>query len=213
MENKDKKTDNSAKREEGTDNTVHDEKAGRNNAAPAKEEEEKDKKRRLLLLLLLLLLLFGFVFAIVWAIFFRGTKPVISPDHVPSQIESRAEPIQGDDSSKLDAPSGGGAVSLTYSKAVDIDLSDKRVELMFANPSKSTQDMVLTLVIKDTVIAQSGRLSPGNQVKMLDLAKNSEKLLSEGGYEGKFVVSFYDPQSGERATVNAEIPVTVTVTE
>ena len=50
------------------------------------------------------------------------------------------------------APPGGGAVSLTYSKDVSVNLSDKNIDLMFANPATSTADMALQLVIKDTVI-------------------------------------------------------------
>ena len=84
---------------------------------------------------------------------------------------------------------------------------------MFANPSKSTADMVLQIVIKDTVIVQSGRLLPGNKVTALDLLDGAENQLAAGGYDGKFIVLYYDQQSGEKAMVNTEIPVTVTVTE
>ena len=36
-------------------------------------------------------------------------------------------------------------------------------------------------------------------------------MLSPGGYEGKFIVLYYDPDSGEKAMVNTEIPITVNV--
>ena len=117
-------------------------------------EKNKDNRHKILIILLLLLLILSLCITI-WALFFRESAPVLAPDYAP-EIESHAEQIDGDNSTKLDAPPGGGAVSLTYSKDVSVDLSNKRVSLMFANPSKSTADMVLQIVIKDTVIVQSG---------------------------------------------------------
>ena len=84
---------------------------------------------------------------------------------------------------------------------------------MFANPTKSNQDMVLQLTIEDFVVLQSGRLEPGNRVTSLSLSDSAEKRLTAGGYNGKFVVLYYDRTSGEKAMINTEIPVTVTVTE
>lgn len=159
------------------------------------EEEEKEGKKRWLLLLLLLLLLLA-VAAGIWALRLGRSTP--QPD-VPasSSVES-------------DAPSGG-TVSLTYSDAVDIDLSGQKIALLFANPSKSTWDASVRLVIQDTVIAQSGRLAPGEEVTELDLPRGAKKQLSEGSCEGLLLVSFYDRQSGQEAMLNTEIPVTVTV--
>ena len=77
--------------------------------------------------------------------------------------------------------------------------------------SKSTQDMVVQIVIDDTEIVQSDLLKPGNQVTELDLLDNAEKQLEKGGYDGKFRVLFYDPDSGQKATVNTEIPISITV--
>lgn len=150
----------------------------------------------------------------IWALFFRDSEPPLAPDYAPREEEQNATPIEGDTGGeKLEAPQGGGAVSLTYSKEVGIDLSDKKVSLMFANPSKSTQDMVLQLVIQNSVVIQSGKLIPGNQVTALDLPEDAQKRLSPGGYDGKFAVLYYNRESGEKAMVNTEIPVTVTVTE
>ena len=102
-------------------------------------------------------------------------------------------------------------MSLTYSNEVTIDISDKAAGLYFANPGKSNQDMVLQIVIQDTVILQSGTLSPGNQVKLLNLLEGAEKMLQPGGYEGKFIVLYYDPISCEKSMVNTEIPITINV--
>lgn len=149
----------------------------------------------------------------VWALFFRGNDVVLTPDYAPIAEESHAEAIGDGDESKLDAPTGGGAASLLYQKKVAIDLSDKKASLLFGNPTRSTQNMVVQLVVQDNIIVQSGLLTPGNKVTTLDLLNGKESLLKEGGYEGKLIVLCYDPKTGEKAIVNTEIPVDITVKE
>lgn len=175
------------------------------------KNENKQNKLILLLILLLLLITLIAVGVTVWALFFRDSGPTLAPDYAPQEMEQRAETIPNDSGEKMDKPEGGGSVSLTYSNKVTIDLSDKMAALYFANPGKSNQDMVLQIAIQDTVILQSGTLKPGNQVKLLDLLEGAEEMLSPGGYEGKFVVLYYDQESGEKAMVNTEIPVTINV--
>ncbi|MCD8120588.1 MAG: hypothetical protein LUE29_14125 [Lachnospiraceae bacterium] len=175
--------------------------------------EKKDRTKLLIILLLLLITVIA-VCITIWALFFRETKTVtLSPDYAPQETEENAEAIGDDDDEKLEASEGGGAVSLSYSTEVTIDLSEETATLYFANPSKSTQDMVLQLVIQDTVVIQSGLLVPGNQVASLNLLDGAADLLEEGGYDGEFLVLYYDPDSREKAVVNTEIPVTITVTE
>ena len=171
--------------------------------------KNENKQNKLVLLLLLITLIA--VGVTVWALFFRDSGPTLAPDYAPQEMEQHAETIPNDSGDKLDKPEGGGSVSLTYSNKVTVDLSDKMAALYFANPGKSNQDMVLQIAIQDTVILQSGTLKPGNQVKLLDLLEGAEEMLSPGGYEGKFIVLYYDPDSGEKAMVNTEIPITVNV--
>ncbi|MCD8013401.1 MAG: hypothetical protein LUG99_09525 [Lachnospiraceae bacterium] len=184
------------------------------NAPAAGSAGKKDKKdrRKLLIILLLLLITLIAVGITIWAVFFRDTKTTLTPDYAPQETEEYAEPIGDDDDEKLEVSEGGGAVSLSYSTEVTIDLSEETASLYFANPSKSTQDMVLQLVIQDTVVIQSGLLTPGNQVSTLSLLDGAADILEEGGYDGEFIVLYYDPDSGEKAVVNTEIPVTITVT-
>ena len=176
-------------------------------------DNKKENKKKRLLILLLLLITITAVGVSIWAIWFRDSAPVLAPDYAPQQLEENAEPIGDDGDEKLSQPEGGGAVGLTYAKEISISLSDKSATLLFANPTKSNQDMVFQLVIDDVVILQSGRLEPGNRVTTLNLLDGAEKRLDAGGYNGKFVVLYYDCASGEKAMVNTEIPVTVTVTE
>ena len=175
-----------------------------------KQEKKKNK--------IIILLIVGMVICLsvtTWALFFRQpqTKVVLTPDYAQMETEVNQIPIEGDDNEKLAAEDGGGAVRLTYSTTVTIDLSEKKAKLMFANPGKSTQDMVLQLVAQNDVLAQSGRLTPGNQIAELDLTDIAVEKLVAGGYDGKFVVLFYNPDNDERAIINTEIPVTITVNE
>ena len=174
-------------------------------------KRRKKRNRTNLLVLILLCITLIAVGVTIWALFFRDSGPALAPDYAPQEMEQNAESIPDDSDEKMAKPEGGGSVSLTYSNKVTIDLSDKAAALYFANPGKSNQDMVIQITIQDTVIVQSGTLVPGQQVKLLDLLEGAEKQLSVGGYEGKFVVLYYDQTSGEKAMVNTEIPITINV--
>ena len=167
--------------------------------------------RHRFLIPLLLLITAAAVCTTVWALFFRRSDTVLVPDYAPVATEAHAQPIPDDQPRQNAAEPGTGSVSLTYSNQVSISLSGKSASLLFANPGNSNQDMVLQLLIQDTLIFQSGRLTPGNQVSTLDLATGAEKLLTPGGYEGCFMVFYYDSVTAEKAIVNTQIPVTVTV--
>ena len=170
-------------------------------------------RKTTILILILLLITIAAMCVTVWALFFRdsGGQQTLTPDYAPQKQEQNAETIPDDSGEKMEKPEGGGSVSLTYSNNVTIDLSDKAASLYFANPGKSNQDMVLQIVIQDTIILQSGTLAPGHQVKLLNLLEGAETMLQPGGYEGKFIVLYYDQESGEKAMVNTEIPVSITV--
>ena len=173
----------------------------------------KKVNKTTILVAILALITVAAVCITVWALFFRdsGGQQVLAPDYAPQNKEENAETIPDDTGDKMENPEGGGSVSLTYSNEVTIDLSDKAAALYFANPGKSNQDMVIQIAIQDTIILQSGTLSPGNQVKLLNLLEGAEDMLQPGGYEGKFVVLYYDQTSGEKSMVNTEIPITINV--
>lgn len=170
---------------------------------------DTDKRKQILIIALVLILLITIGIS-VWALFFRSTTPVLAPDYAPQQVEENAEPIDNDSGGeKLQQQQGGGAVSLTYSKEVSIDLSDKAVYLMIANPQKSNQNLLIQIIVHDSVVVQSGLLVPGCQITKLNLWDSVK--LSAGKYDGKIVVYYYQPDSGEKAMLNTEIPLTISV--
>ena len=171
-----------------------------------KKEDRRDKRGLLILFLLFLMLFFAAVAA--WALFFRPEEEIVlAPDRVPEQADQHAKPIPGDTGDQKN-PSSGGSVSLRYSDQVSIDLSEERAELIFANPGRSSRDMVLQIVVQDIVLVQSGTLKPGNQVEMLPEAR---KVLKTGVYDGNFVIYYYNAETGMREVINTEIPIVVTV--
>lgn len=181
-----------------------------NNQFHTQRKEEREKKQ---LFAAILLLVVGCICVAVWALLFQESESSLAPDRAPQETEANQSPIEGDDGDKMEAEEGGGAVSMMYSSYVTIDLSDELAILMFANPNKSVQDMLVQIVIRGEVLAQSGRLTPGNKVTALNLLDGASKKLSVGGYDGKFVISYYDTTTGEKSIVNTEIPVSISVIE
>lgn len=171
--------------------------------------EQKGNKTKWIIVSLLLVTCLA-VGITIWALFFRQDEVVLTPDHAPKE-EEMVEKIPNDSGEKMESPEGGGSVSLTYSENVTISLKDEKAQLLFANPGKSNQDMVIQILIEDTVVVQSGTLKPGNQVTALNLLDGVSKKLSIGGYEGKFNILYYDQSSGERAIVNTEIPINIEI--
>lgn len=170
------------------------------------QQEDKKKKKKLLIFLILFILL-----DIILLVVLLGTHTTLAPDYAPVNEEKYAEDIGDDGDKKLDQAEGGGAVSLTYSTDVDISLDKKLATLFFANPSKSNQDMVLQIVVHDVVVAQSGTISPGKQIGKMDLLSSGARKLQAGGYDGKFVVLYYQPDTHEKTIVNTDIPVKITI--
>ena len=159
------------------------------------ENTDKNRKKRWLLLVLLLLLLL----LLLLGVLFCRKKPQTA-DTTPAPESS------------VSTSAGGGTVSLTYSDAASIDLTAGQVTLLFADPEKSGWDATVCLVIGEREAARSDLLAPGEQVTQLALLDGAEKGMAAGSCSGTLKVSFYHPQTGAKAMLDAEIPVTVTVT-
>lgn len=173
-------------------------------------EESKGNKRLKWLILLLLLITFVSIGIGIWGWMQGDPDRPLPPDFAPD-VELNAQDIPNDSGEKNDAAQGGGKVSLTYSNEVTMDLSEGEASLLFANPKRSTHDIILQIVVRDTVVAQSGLLKAGMQVKTLELLTVAAERLKDGGYHGSFLVFYYDQATGEQAVVNTEIPITVIV--
>lgn len=177
--------------------------------ADAAKDNSTNKRQRATIIILSVLLSISLMIGI-WALFFRNTDP--KDDYAPVALESNAEIIINDEQEeKMEYPVGGGALSLTYSKNVAVNLSSKTVSLLIGNPQKSRQDIVVKIVSDNVIIAQSGRITPGNQITRLSVTDEAVKKLTNGGIEGKIVILCYDSETQEKAMIDTEIPVTISV--
>lgn len=149
----------------------------------------------------------------IWALFFReGSKP-ITPDYPPQGTEQNQKPLEGDEGEKIESPSGGGAINVTYGTSVTVDLSDNKVTLLYANPQTSNQNVAILIMIDELVIAKSEQITPGYGVDTLTLEEYAKERLAVGGYNGELVIRAYNPETGEKAMVDTKGEITITVVE
>ena len=168
---------------------------------------KKESKSKIAIILLLIILVC--VGIIVYLVFFKDPKYL---EYAPGKEDKNIVLIPNS-GNKMDKSEGGGAVSLSYSNKVNIDLKSGQVSVNFKNPSRSTQSMVLQVIIKqnesDIVIAESNRIPPSYAIYELDLKENIS--LSKGEYEGMFNIIYYDEETDEKAIVNTNIPIKINV--
>lgn len=144
--------------------------------------------------------------------FGKEGEVVLVLDYAPRETEENIEAIPGDTEAGADGGSGG-SVRLIYSDRVTIDLSRAEASLYFGNPGRSNQNMVLRVMIRDEVIAQSGLIPAGYELETLALRDAAVSKLRPGGYNGVLVIYYYDQDTEKLAAVNTEIPIDITVEE
>lgn len=151
----------------------------------------------------------------------------ITPEHPMPDKDENSLPIEGEEGGedgggggKVESEIGGGFVSMIYTKSAHIDLSDANIDIYFLNPAKSNHSVTLELYItfmdQDWLVAKSGRLDAGYGLRTatfnekVSLVPTTEQRV----YRGKYVIRFYDPETGERSVFNTEITdVVFTVAE
>ena len=168
----------------------------------------EDKRNKLIFRILMIIIIILLLLLLRQC---SADRAVLNPDYPPKDLEANATAIDGDDKNKLEHEEGGGAVSLHFTDEATIDLSDNKLYLSFANPGRSTQDMLLQVTIQDEIIVESGRIVPGYEVASLELEAGAGRKLKEGIYDGMFVITYYDPDNHERAMVNTDAPVQIIV--
>lgn len=164
------------------------------------------KPRWPFLLLLLLLLL---ILVLVGALLLRQREPVpVIPEHPAPVIDPNSSLIEGDETEKNEVEEGGGSLSMIYTLKAELKLSTGEIEIYFKNPKASTHNVAIELFILNgdqrVSLSKSGLITAGSQLSVLNLIEGSAQL-REGIYEGLYVLSCYDPITGERALVQPEI--------
>lgn len=172
------------------------------------QDNKKDKKRALIFILIIL----SIICLVISLVIIFGGAMNLTPLY--PTIDNDENIIKmNDDETKLKTSKGGGSVGLIYQTDVTIHQDKKDLTIMFQNPSKSTEDMVLQIYVKqknkDVLISESKLIPSGYMIKKLNL-KNKVSLL-KGKYKGYFKVAYYNPSSKELAMVNTTIPVSMIV--
>lgn len=133
---------------------------------------------------------------------------VIDPDHPMPTQDINATPNEDDNSEKAQVEEGGGSLSMIYSLDAELNLTTGQIRIYFMNPNASTHDVSLILYVvsgdTEVPIAQSGRISAGYSLTSLTMVEGTAAL-SEGVYTGYYMLSLFDPETGERALVQPEI--------
>lgn len=146
-----------------------------------------------------------------------GGGTVLEPDYPSIPEETNAVPIEDDNpEERPEVEAGGGSMSISFMDTVTYSLSSGKLSLYYQNPGASTHNVVVQVILTrgedEYLLAQSGVINPGYQVTSLS-ADDKVPELSEGGYDGKLRLLFYDRETGERAIVDTDIPCTVNVTK
>ena len=142
---------------------------------------------------------------------------IIDPDNPLPPIDPDIEPIEDDNTKKEDSPSGGGSVSMVYTKSVTVSLSSDTAEIYYQNPNASNHSVALELYIvsdgQEYLLGKTGLVPAGSAIYQLSVKDRAAEIRA-GTYTGLYRVSYYEPNTGERAAVQAEVTgVEVTVTE
>lgn len=175
--------------------------------------EEKTNNRKWLIpaLLFCMAICIGIT---IWAVFFRTSgDPVATPDYTSKDFDTTQDLISGDNNIKLGAHAGSGAINATLCTEANVSLSDKTVTLSYANPSASTQNVMLLIRVQDLLVAKSNLIAPGYMAMELKLEEKAAAMLSEGQYRAELVICVYDPDSNEKAAAEANYEITLNVTE
>ena len=141
-----------------------------------------------------------------------GTRLVPKEGHLPPDRAPERDPNAVPYEEDTSIPSGeGGSVTLRYQATAEIDRESGTVSLAFVDPASSDQGMVIQLLIQGEVLAESGLLPPGTAVYTLELLPGAAERLEPGGYDGSFLVSYYDTENGQRSVLQTEAEIRVTV--
>ncbi len=207
----------------------------------------KKKKKIMILIIILLCLITIASTTITVVLLTNNPKQVVNQNkYPPLSKDPDAVPIEEEDKTQpnLENPEGGGAVSLTYSKQAIASKGDGMASILFQNPAKSNQSIVIQLHITDKVlleklgktgrttadktkiegaqgydseksrmiIAESGLLAPGYKLSKLQLKVLPDgTVLPKGSYSAVYYILAYDKDTNERAIVNMQIPITLTI--
>lgn len=149
------------------------------------------KNKKVLILIIALCLITITSTTVTVVLLTNDAKPVDNTDiYPPVTKDPGAEPIGEGSTTQppLENPEGGGAVSLTYSKQASAPKGDGIASILFQNPAKSNQSIVIQLHITDkTLIEKLGKTgrTAADKAKIEDAegydSEKSRMIIAESG--------------------------------
>ena len=139
----------------------------------------------------------------------RRVKPIM-PDYMPVEQDEFVFTIPNEPQEvPIDVPENGGGAIIICDTEITAHLQTGEIDMFYQNPANSPSAVVLQLVVADEIVAQSGSIYPGYQLQDMHLLDTAR--LQEGGYYGVVRIAYYDPISSEKALIDTDIEVSVTV--
>lgn len=167
------------------------------------------RSRLAFLLALLAILSMLAVTAVLIVKLLSGPKPpVIQPDHPLPDIDPDIETLPEDDSDKVQSESGGGFVSMVYTKDASVTLSTDKAKIYYQNPNASNHSVVLELYLvsgaKEYFLGKTGLIPAGSAIYEMDVSERDANIRA-GIYTGLYRTFYYDALTGERAAISSDI--------
>ena len=152
------------------------------------------------------------VVLVLYIIVIKKNSNNFIPDYASGTIDVNAIKEDNSNTEKKDYSQGSGSVNLKFSNVVEVNKSTKKAKLYFKNPSTSSKNIVLYLIIrqndKELVLGTSDIIPPGYALYQLDL---DDVSLQVGGYKGIIKTVFYDESSNAKEIIDSEIEVSIEV--
>ena len=141
------------------------------------------------------------------ALFFL-LQPQDGPVNVMPPVDSSQVRDENDHEEEKRPVEEGSYVSMEYKLKATLTLSTGDISIYFKNPGRANNNVSVALCVvsgeESYKIAESGVIEPGFKLNHLTYDPNNV-VLSEGTYNCKYLVSYYNPKTGERAPVDSEI--------
>ena len=141
------------------------------------------------------------------ALFFL-LKPQDGPVNVMPPVDLNQVLDENDKEEEIRPVEEGSYASMEYKLKASLNLSTGKIFIYFKNPGRANQNVSVALCIvngEDSYkIAESGVIEPGYLLEELTYEPGNI-VLSDGVYNCKYLVSYYNPKTGERAPVDSEI--------
>lgn len=136
----------------------------------------------------------------------------------PGTADGTDSEITPSENTQDDSDSNGftHSLSFTLGQEITVSLSSGECQFYFTNPSGNTNCVILSLVVENedgtrTEIAHTGAVYPGYRLESATLLEGAS--LSAGSYSGYAVLTSYDVDTHDKAMVETELPVNLTVTK